>query len=44
MKMINIRVMVIGDDGEVQEREVIPLFEDVETGEIYHKDQIDWDC
>lgn len=41
--MINIRVMVIGDDGEVQEREVIPLFEDAETGEIYTKDQIDWD-
>lgn len=39
-----IKIMVIGDDGEVQEREVVPLWQDIETGEVYTPDMIDWDA
>jgi len=39
-----IKIMVIGDDGEVQERDVVPLWQDIETGEVYTPEMIDWDA
>jgi len=37
-------LMIIKDDGETVEREVNPLWEDVETGEIYTQEMVDWDA
>ena len=37
-------LMIIGDDGETVEREVNPLWRDVETGEIYTPEMVDWNA
>lgn len=39
-----IKIMVIGDDGEAQERDVVLLWQDIETGEVYTPEMIDWDA
>lgn len=44
--MVNnmITMLIIMDDGEVEERFVLPAYIDAETGEIYSPDRIDWDA